>query len=110
MYYFEWHEWLQIIVYVVIIILIVAIAAAMVVSCINNASNEIYAGIIVDKYTSGGNTYYTRGHNNTIHFHKSSKAWNFVIQGTKDGETVNYRFEVTEEEYGRYKIGDYYER
>lgn len=45
-----------------------------------------------------------------MHFHKSLKAWNFVIQGTKDGETVNYRFEVTEEEYGRYKIGDYYER
>ena len=62
---------------------------------------EIFAGIIIDKYTSGG--YYVRGF-------EFPKAWNFVMQGTKDGETVNYRFEVTEEEYSRYKIGDYYER
>ena len=80
---------------------VIAVITVGAVSSINNASNEIYAGIIIDKYTSGG--YYVRGY-------KLPKAWNFVIQDTKDGETVTHRFEVTEEEYDRYKIGDYYER
>ena len=98
---FEWQERFTTISCVVAAILVIAVIAAVAVSSINNASNEIFAGIIIDKYISGG--YYVRGY-------KFPKAWNFVIQGTKDGETVNCRFEVTEEEYDRYKIGDYYER
>ena len=101
MNYFEWQERFTTIACVVATILVIAIVAAGVVSSINNASNEIYTGIIIDKYTSGG--YYVRGY-------KFPKAWNFVIQDTKDGEMVNYRFEVTEEEYSRYKTGDYHER
>lgn len=90
--YFEWQERFTAIACVVAAILVIAIVATGVVSSINNASNEIYAGIIIDKYISGG--YYVRGY-------KFPKAWNFVIQDTKDGEMVNYRFEVTEEEYSR---------
>ena len=101
MNYFEWQERLTTIACVVAAILVIAVITVGVVSSINNASNEIFAGIIIDKYTSGG--YYVRGF-------EFPKAWNFVMQGTKDGETVNYRFEVTEEEYSRHKIGDYYER
>ena len=101
MNYFEWQERFTTIACVVAAILVIAVIMAGVVSSINNASNEIYVGIIIDKYISGG--YYVRGY-------KFQKTWNFVIQGTKGGETVNYRFEVTEEEYSRYKIGDYYER
>lgn len=101
MNYFEWQERFATIACVVAAILVIAVITAGVVSSINNASNEIFAGIIIDKYTSGG--YFVRGY-------KFPKAWNFVIQGTKNGETVNYHFEVTEEEYGRYKTGDYYER
>lgn len=37
------------------------------------------------------------------------KYW-FVIENEKDGETVKYGFEVTKEEYEKYKIGDFYER
>ena len=101
MNYFEWQERFTTIACVVATILVIAVITAGVVSSINNASNGIYSGIIIGKYTSGG--YYVRGY-------KYLKAWNFVIQDTKDGEMVNYRFEVTEEEYSRYKIGDYYER
>lgn len=31
-----------------------------------------------------------------------------TIQGSKNGETVDYRFAVSEAEYERYSIGDYY--
>lgn len=38
------------------------------------------------------------------------KAYCFTIEGEKRGKTVRYTFEVTENEYEAYKIGDWYER
>ena len=37
-------------------------------------------------------------------------SYSFTIRGEKDGEVVEYTFEVSAEEYGAYKIGEVYHR
>ena len=39
-----------------------------------------------------------------------SAAYRFTIAGEKNGRSVQYTFSVTEDEYDRYKIGDWYTR
>lgn len=79
-----------------ILIGIVVLAVAIgLIGKISNEMNEISAGFIIDRCVNTG---------------IGGTACYLTIEGSLNGKTVNYRFEVTEEEYCRYKIGDYYER
>lgn len=65
-----------------------------------NSINSISEGKIVDK------------HIGLITDQKvfCPKTYHFTIEGEKRGKTVRYTFEVTENEYTTYRIGDWYER
>ncbi len=78
-------------------------------SSIQNASNEIDCGVIVDTDYDSGYTYFSSSKNGG-HLHSYPDTYTFTIEGEKDGEMVRYTFEVSEQEYNRYKIGDWYER
>ena len=75
--------------------MLIFVAATGLIGGISNEMNEISAGIIIDRYVDTG---------------IGATAYYLIIEGPLNEKTVNYRFEVSEEEYGRYKIGDYYER
>lgn len=79
----------------ILIGIVIFVVAIGLIGGISNEMNEISAGIIIDRYVD-------TGIGGTAHY--------LTIEGPLNGKTVNYCFEVTEEEYGRYKIGDYYER
>lgn len=78
-------------------------------SIISNANNKINAGVITDKQYYAGGTYYSSDKNGG-HMRSDPPQYWFTIRGEKDGETVEYSFEVTETEYNQYKIGDWFER
>ncbi len=72
---------------------------------ISNENNEISEGIVVDRdYTAG---YTTIGTNNSPPVYHPSRC-TLTISGTKNGEEVEYTFEVPESEYVLYNIGDHY--
>lgn len=96
-------------VYAIIIIAIVGILGTLIFSAVSNHRNKIDEGIIVDKQYTAEYTHYSSDKNGG-HFYKVPDSYSFTIEGKKDGETVKYTFEVTKEEYNRYKIGDYYKR
>lgn len=60
---------------------------------ISNENNKISEGIVVDRH-------YTAGYH--------SSRCTLTIRGTKNGEEVEYTFEVPESEYVLYNIGDHY--
>ena len=101
---------------IITIVLIVAVIAGLVgslvwaiYSTIENANNAITSGIIVYKYMdSGGTRYHSSKNGGRLYSYPPS--YYFTIRGTKDGNMVDYEFEVTAEEYSLYKIGDKYER
>lgn len=74
-----------------------------------NERSEIAAGTIVDKQLYTGRTHYSSDKNGS-HMNTYPTTYNFTIRGEKDGETVDYTFEVPEADYTAYKIGDWYER
>ena len=81
---------------------------------LENAGNKITEGIIVDKnYNSAYSSreFYTDTKGNS--YPVSSyypESFQFKIEGNKNRETVKYVFDVTENEYNSYKIGDYYKK
>lgn len=94
---------------IIIILLCAGVLGLIIAVGVQNEMNEIDSGIIVDKdYTTGYTSY--SSDKNGGHAYSTPAKFKFTIEGEKDGETVQYTFEVTEEEYQRYKIGDYYER
>lgn len=72
-----------------------------VIKFVKNESNKISEGIVVDKH------YSFKVYNGKLFL---PERYELEIQGDKDGETVEYWFEVTESEYNSYEIGDYYKR
>lgn len=72
---------------------------------ISNENNKISEGIVVDRYYRSG--YTTMGTNNSQPVYHSSRC-TLTIRGTKNGEEVEYTFEVPESEYVLYNIGDHY--
>lgn len=74
-----------------------------------NATNEIDAGIIVDKMYDAGGAYFSADKHGG-RYYDTPPSYRFTIEGEKNGKTVKYTFEVTEDEYNAYKIGDWYER
>ena len=97
----------------IIAVLIVAVVIFMMgtafYSVIQNDLNKIDCGVIVDTDYSYGYTRYTSDKHGG-HMYSYPDTYTFTIEGEKDGKTVRYTFEVTEQEYNRYRIGDWYER
>ena len=101
----HWHH----IAAIAFTIIIVSMFATMIGMAITNENNRIDSGIIVDKYMDTGGTYYSSDKNGG-HMRSYPPSYSFTIRGEKDGEVVEYTFEVTAEEYGAYKIGEVYYR
>lgn len=99
----------NLIVCVVIIAFLVLIIGGAISSNIENANNRIDAGVIVNRYIDSGYSYASTSKSGG-HYANYPTEYYFVIEGEKDGVTVRYKFEVTAEEYEKYRIGDYYER
>lgn len=95
--------------YAIIVIVVFSILGTLIFSAVTNNRNKIDEGTIVDKKYTEAYTHYSSDKNGG-HFYKTPASYSFTIEGEKDGETVRYTFDVTKEEYDRYKIGDYYKR
>ena len=108
--FLEWWDehWYRIAAIVLTAIVIATIAVALGDS-IENEANRIDGGVIVDKDMDAGGTYYSSDKNGG-HLYSYPPSYSFTIRGEKDGEVVEYTFEVTAEEYAAYKIGDQYHR
>ena len=94
---------------VVVMLIIGGLLVGLLAGGVANERNEIVAGTIVDKEMNTGSTHYSSDKNGS-HMNSYPTTYRFTIRGEKDGETVDYTFEVTEDEYAAYKIGDWYER
>ncbi len=101
---------------IVVFLAIMGILILLVVSIISNAintSNKIDEGVIVDKNYRASYVLYTYSDskNTTIRIpYTVLESYSFTIRGEKNGESVEYTFSVTEDEYPQYNIGDYYKR
>ena len=102
---YHWHH-ITAIVLTAIVIATITVALA---DAIENKSNRIDSGVIVDKYMDAGGTYYSSNKSGG-HMHSYPPSYSFTIRGEKDGEVVEYTFEVSAEEYDTYKIGEVYHR
>lgn len=72
--------------------------------CVNE-SHRISEGTVVDRnYTAGYTSAATKDRPASYHPPRCT----LTISGTKDGEYVEYTFEVPEAEYAKYNIGDHY--
>lgn len=75
--------------------------------------NAISEGTIVDKDYQSAYSYITYIHSGETMIPQtnySPESYTFKIKGNKNGEIVEYRFEVTKEEYNQYKVGDCYKK
>ncbi len=94
---------------IIVILFCIGVFGGIIGTGIANENNRIDSGIIVDRYYDAGYTRYSSDKNGG-HMYSYPATYSFTIEGEKDGETVRYTFELTEQEYNTYKIGDYYER
>ena len=101
----HWHHIAMIALTAFVIVMVTAILGGT----IENESYRIDSGVIVDKYMDAGGTYYSSDKNGG-HMRSYPPSYSFTIRGEKDGEVVEYTFEVSAEEYGAYKIGEVYHR
>ena len=92
MKYHNNSDWISYIFFFAVIALIVI----TIIGSIVNFGNKIDCGTIINKKIVSLEHYDTR--------------YYFTIKGDKNGRTVKYIFAVTEQEYDRYNIGDYYNR
>lgn len=108
--FLEWWDehWCNIAMIVLTAIVIATITVALA-DAIENESNRIDGGVIVDKDMDAGRTYYSSDKNGG-RMYSYPPSYSFTIRGEKDGEVVEYTFEVSAEEYGAYKIGEVYHR
>lgn len=101
----HWHHIAAIALTAFVVVMFTAILGG----AIENESNRIDSGVIVDKYMDAGGTYYSSDKNGG-YMRSYPPSYNFTIRGEKDGEVVEYTFEVSAEEYDAYKIGEVYHR
>lgn len=64
---------------------------------IQNNKNEIQSGRVIDKY-------YTPGC--VTKYGYQDERYTICIEGYKNGEIVNFWFEASADEYGKYEVGD----
>lgn len=77
---------------------------------IDNETNRISEGTIIDKqisegYTSGS---YDKGSGGS--YHEYPTEYYFQLEGEKNGETVRYWANVSAEDYNTFRVGDYYRK
>ena len=108
-------EWLmdniKVVIEDIIVFALASIVAAIFIAEWNNANNRITEGFVVDKqyraaYTT--TTYSGTGENRIAIPRRHPERYIFTIEGNKDGETVQYTFDVTASQYEQYSIGDYF--
>ena len=93
----------------IIIVCFFVLLGGILAGAIINENNRIDSGVIVDKHMdSGGSALNSDIHGS--HYRNYPPSYRFTIEGRKNGEIVQYTFEVSEEEYNAYKIGDQYNR
>lgn len=108
----EWFiDNIKVIIEGIIIFALATIVATIFFAGWNNANNRITEGFVIDKqyraaYTT--TTYSGIGENRIAIPHRHPERYIFTIEGDKDGETVQYTFDVTETQYEQYSIGDYF--
>lgn len=109
----EWNkEEIIIRIFIVFVIaLMVALIGAGVYGAIQNEKNAIPAGIIVEKYHQPerieSTTNAKTGHTSVTHH---PAIYRFQLRGEKDEVMVDYWTDVPEEDYFKYRIGDWYVR
>lgn len=90
---------------IIFFLIITAISVITVIAICVNESHRISEGTVVDRhYTAGYTTVGTKDKPSVYHPPRCT----LTISGTKDGEYVEYTFEVPEAEYAKYNIGDHY--
>ena len=90
---------------IIFFLIITAISVIAVIAICVNESHRISEGTVVDRnYTAGYTSVATKDRPATYHPSRCT----LTISGTKDGEYVEYTFEVPEAEYAKYNIGDHY--
>ena len=108
--FLEWWEehWCNIAMIALTAFVIVMFTAALG-GTIENESNRIDSGVIVDKDMDAGRTYFSSDKSGG-HMRSYPPSYSFTIRGEKDGTVVEYTFEVSAEEYDAHKIGEVYHR
>lgn len=90
---------------IIVIVAIVGVLAVIIWYGVSNEKNRISEGTVVDRqYTAG---YTTVGTENSPPRYVPPHC-TLTISGEKNGEYVEYTFEVPEYEYAQYHIGDHY--
>lgn len=87
----------------------VIVFVAIIAMGISNESQKIDEGVIIDKQYHPGYIHSSHSSNQTV-VQSVPPRYVFTIEGEKNGEIVQYYFEVTPEEYNKYQLGDWYER
>lgn len=99
------------IVIVFVVALMIALIGAGVYGAIQNEKNAIPAGTIVEKYHQPekieSTTNAKTGHTSVTH---RPAIYRFQLRGEKDEVMVDYWTDVPEEDYFKYRIGDWYVR
>lgn len=87
--------------------------AIVIIVGLHNERNRINSGIIVDKEYNAPYAHFSWNESDgTFRYDQHYRPANcrFCIEGEKDGKLVRYWFDVPEEEYAQYQVGDFYTR
>lgn len=96
-----------------VFLIVLVLLSVCIVGDVINENNRIDEGIIVNKDMTPKyerNSVYANNGVVNADFYAHDDVYRFSIEGTKNGKTVTYTFEVTAEEYAQYKIGEWYKR
>ncbi len=102
-YFKTWLEdnWVS----VIVVIFSIIVCGVIVWVGIDNENNRISEGTVVDRHYTAG--YTTVASNNSPARYIPPRC-TLTISGEKNGEYVEYTFEVPEVEYAQYHVGDHY--
>jgi len=112
----EWDVWVErawLAFVALVCVVFVGFVGAVIAGAVVNESSRIAEGVVIDKeYNSAYTTYnHIQSDDITIRIPQyHSETFSIRLEGTKDGETVTYWKNVTEQEYADYDIGDWYPR
>ena len=100
---------------IIVIGSILFIFTLLIVFGIQNASYGPKVGTVIDKKYTSESSYYTYdtvySGNTSItvpKYHHYPATWKLKLQKTEDGKTKEIWIEVTEDEYNKIKIGEFY--
>ena len=93
----------------IIMAFIVVIMIAAIALIVKNESNRISEGIVIDKHYTSGYTRYN-GDDKSRSLISEPPQYHLLLSGNKNGKTVEYWCEVTEDEYNSVKIGEFFKR